>query len=39
LTVTEILKNYEKIDEYYVKLLVFEQEAKENAEYEDLFEL
>jgi hypothetical protein len=28
LTVTEILKNYEKIDEYYVKLLVFEQEAK-----------
>ena len=27
----EILKSYEKIDEYYVKLLAFEQEAKENG--------
>ena len=35
----EILKSYEKIDEYYIKLLQFEQEAKENAELEDLFEL
>lgn len=35
----EIFKNYEKIDEYYVKLLAFEQEAKENGELEDLFEL
>lgn len=33
------MKNYEKIDEYYAKLLAFEQEAKENAELEDLFEL
>ena len=39
MTIPEILKKYEKIDEYYAKLLVFEQEAKENAELEDLFEL
>lgn len=39
MTMAEILKSYEKIDEYYVKLLAFEQEAKENGELEDLFEL
>lgn len=36
---TDIMRSYDKIDEYYVKLLAFEQEAKENAELEDLFEL
>ena len=39
MSIMEILKSYEKIDEYYIKLLQFEQEAKENAELEDLFEL
>jgi hypothetical protein len=39
MTITEILKSYEKIDEYYVKLLAFEQEAKKMPNYEDLFEL
>ncbi len=39
MSVPEILKNYEKIDEYYIKLLAFEKEAKENSELEDLFEL
>ena len=33
------MDNYTKIDEYYAKLLKFEQEARENAELEDLFEL
>ena len=33
------MENYGKIDEYYVKLLKFEQEARENSELEDLFEL
>ena len=33
------MENYKKIDEYYQKLLKFEEEAKENAELEDLFEL
>ena len=39
LGVKEIMDSYEKIDAYYVKLLKFEQEARENAELEDLFEL
>lgn len=33
------MTNYEKIDEYFIKLLAFEQEAKENSELEELFEL
>lgn len=32
LTLPEIMANYAKIDEYYVKLLKYEQEARENAE-------
>lgn len=39
MSLPEILKSYEKIDEYYIKLLAFEKEAKENSELEDLFEL
>jgi dynein heavy chain, axonemal len=39
LSIKEIMDNYTKIDEYYAKLLKFEQEARENAELEDLFEL
>lgn len=37
--IQEIFKSYEKIDEYFVKLEAFEQEAKENSELEELFEL
>jgi len=37
--IAEILANYGKIDDYYVRLQKFEQEARENAELEDLFEL
>lgn len=37
MSISDILKNYEKIDEYYGKLQQFEQEARENSELEDLF--
>lgn len=37
MSIQEMLQCYDKIDAYYVKLLSFEQEAKENAELEDLF--
>jgi len=32
LSLKEIMESYAKIDEYYAKLLKFEQEARENAE-------
>lgn len=33
------MESYNKIDQYYAKLQKFQQQARENAELEDLFEL